>query len=86
MKHRTDEQFWSAYDLLPPDVRRRADDAFQKLKVDPKHPSLHFKKIGRRWAARIDRKHRALALEIDDGYLWYWIGSHDEYERLIKSS
>lgn len=86
MKHRADEDFWSAYDRLPREVRLHADKAFELLKSDPKHPSLHFKKIGHRWSARIDRKHRALALETDDGFLWYWIGSHDEYGRLIRSA
>jgi hypothetical protein len=43
-----------------------------------------FKKIGHRWSARVGRGYRALALEVDDGFLWYWIGSHDDYDRLIK--
>ena len=84
MRHQADEDFWKAYDNLPADVRNRADKAFALLKQDPRHPSLHFKKIGRRWSARIDRNHRALALETEDGFLWYWIGTHADYDRLIK--
>lgn len=84
MRHRADEDFWKAYDALPTDIREQADKSFMLLKQNPGHPSLHFKKIGRRWSARVGRRHRALALEVDDGLLWYWIGSHADYDRLIR--
>jgi hypothetical protein len=85
VKHLADEDFWKAYDALPSQVRRQADKAFELLKLNPKHPSLHFKRIGRRWSARVGRGSRALVLEVDDGFLWYWIGSHEDYERLIRN-
>jgi hypothetical protein len=65
-------------------VRKLADDNFELLKHDPRHPSLHFKKVGNYWSARVGLRHRALAVEIDDGYLWFWIGSHTDYDKLIK--
>ncbi len=83
MRHVANEDFWKAYDALPQNVRDQADKCFELLKQDPKHPSLHFKKIGSRWSARVGRGYRALALEIDEGYLWYWIGSHADYDRII---
>jgi hypothetical protein len=83
MRHIASDDFWKNYDALPAPIRRQADKSFALLKQDPAHPSLHFKKIGRRWSARVGRGYRALALEIDEGFLWYWIGSHDDYERLI---
>ena len=84
MRHRADEDFWKAYDAMPANVRKQADEAFAILKGNPRHPSLHFKKIGRRWSARIGLGYRALALEIDGGFLWYWIGTHADYDRLIR--
>ncbi|WP_318528194.1 hypothetical protein [Mesorhizobium sp. J8] len=54
------------------------------MKANPRHPSLHFKKVGELWSARIDDNYRALALESADGFDWIWIGSHAEYDRLIK--
>ncbi len=84
MRHRTDADFWRLYDSLPNDVRERADKAFALLKQNPRHPSLHFKKVGAKWSARVDRVHRALAIETNDGLLWFWIGSHDEYMREIN--
>jgi hypothetical protein len=83
VRHVANENFWKTYDALPEQVRRQADKSFALLKQNPDHPSLRFKKIGRRWSARVGRGYRALALEVDGGFLWYWIGSHDEYDRLI---
>ena len=53
------------------------------LKGNPRHPSLQFKKLGKFWSARVGLSHRALAIEDGEGFIWVWIGPHDEYERLI---
>jgi hypothetical protein len=42
-----------------------------------------MKKVGRFWSARIGLQHRALAVEIDGGFLWFWIGSHADYDGLV---
>jgi hypothetical protein len=68
---------------LPPDVQKLADRAYERLKKDPHHPSLHFKKIGRFWSARVGGHHRALAVEAADGLVWFWIGTHVDYDRLL---
>jgi hypothetical protein len=64
-------------------VRRLADQCFELLKRNPRHPSLHFKKIGRFWSVRVGLHHRALAVEDGSDLLWFWIGSHAEYDRLV---
>lgn len=84
MRHVASRAFWQAYDALPDQVRTSADRSFALLKSDPRHPSLHFKKVGRFWSARIGIRYRALAVEIDDGFLWFWIGSHADYDALIR--
>jgi hypothetical protein len=61
-----------------------ADKSSALLKQDPHHPSLHFKKIGRFWSVRIGLRYRALAVEADDGLIWFWIGSHADYDTLIQ--
>jgi hypothetical protein len=81
--HFASPKFWAAYELLPEAVRRLADQNFELLKRDPRHPSLQFKKVGRFWSARVGLRYRALATEIDDGYLWFWIGSHADYDKLV---
>jgi hypothetical protein len=83
MNHRTAPRFWRQYNQLPEWVQEQADRKFRLLKKDPRHPSLHFKKVGRYWSARVNRDFRALALDKPDGIYWFWIGPHDEYERLI---
>jgi hypothetical protein len=68
---------------LPPEVRELADQAYARLKQDPRHPSLHLKKVGRFWSARVGAHYRALAVEAPDGLVWFWIGTHADYDRLL---
>ena len=84
MRHVASRAFWQAYDRLPAPVRALADNNFALLKADPHHPSLHLKKVGRYWSVRVGLRYRALAVEIDGGLLWFWIGSHADYDALVK--
>jgi hypothetical protein len=72
------------YAQLPDHIRNLADKNFELLKVDPKHQSLHFKKIGRLWSVRVGLHYRALGLDKGDSVVWFWIGSHSEYDRLLQ--
>ncbi len=82
MIHYAAPSFWRAYHQLPERVRALADKQFQLLKADPQHPSLHFKRVGRFYSARVGAHYRTLAVEAPDGVLWFWIGSHAEYDRI----
>ena len=84
MKHHASPRFWDAYQRLPADVRDVADKNFRLLLQNPEHPSLQFKKLGKIWSARVGIHYRALAAETDDGFVWMWIGSHAEYDKLIR--
>jgi hypothetical protein len=42
------------------------------------------RKVGKFWSARIGVNHRALAVDDGEDFIWVWIGTHDEYERMIK--
>jgi hypothetical protein len=81
--HQTTRRFWKCFDDLPEAVQRTAEKNFELLKTDPSHPSLHFKKVGRFWSVRVGISHRALAVEDGADFIWVWIGTHDEYERMI---
>lgn len=81
--HYTTERFWQLYQSLPKEIQEKADKCFTLLKQNLKHPSLHFKRTGKFWSVRIGLSHRALAMKEDDDFIWVWIGSHDEYERII---
>jgi len=85
VNHRASSRFWSCYSALPADVQVLADRAYGQLKVDPRHPSLHLKRIGRFWSVRVGLKHRALAVEASaEVLLWVWIGTHADYDQLLK--
>ena len=86
MKHFTYPSFWDCYQNLPESIQQLADKNFKLLKEDVKHPSLHLKKISKDlWCVRVGMGYRALAIPNDGGNLaWFWIGTHREYERLIK--
>ena len=83
MKHRANSRFWRCYRGLPKDVRDLADRNYTLLKTDPAHRSLHFKKIGALWSVRVGLHYRALAAEAEDDRVWFWIGSHAEYDKLV---
>ena len=84
MRHFASPAFWQAYEKLPEAVRKLADKNYALLKADPKHPSLHFKKVGRYWSVRIGLRYRALATDIDGDLVWFWIGSHADYDALTR--
>jgi len=84
MRHLASPAFWAAYSALPDAVRDLADKNFELLKQNPQHPSLHFKKVGRFWSARVGSRYRALATESDGDLLWFWIGSHADYDALLR--
>lgn len=64
-------------------MRQLADKNFELLKADSRHPSLHFKRIGRYRCVRVGLHYRALGVEVPDGVLWFWIGTHAEYDALV---
>lgn len=68
---------------MPAEIRAVADKNYALLKDNPQHPSLHFKKVGPLWSARVGEHYRALGYDEQDGVHWFWIGSHAEYDRLI---
>lgn len=84
MTHYASPAFWALYRSLPEEVRNLADRAYARLKEDRRHPSLHFKKVGRFWSARVGLHYRALAVEVPNGLVWFWIGTHADYDNLVK--
>jgi hypothetical protein len=85
VKHFATPEFWRLYHRLPSAVCDLADRSFDLLKADSAHPSLHFKRAGRYWSARVGRNYRVLAVEQPEGLLWFWIGRHAEYDRMLQS-
>ena len=83
MKSSTTRRFREAFASLPEQVQNAARKQYAIWKINPRHPSLQFKKIGSFWSVRVTLDFRALALEEDETYYWFWIGNHADYDRLI---
>ena len=83
MRHYTSPSFWKCYDDLPETIKELADKNYELLKQSPSHPSLHFKKIDNYFSVRVGLKYRALGIEVNEDVLWFWIGSHADYDKLL---
>ncbi|MCF3647874.1 hypothetical protein, partial [Planktothrix agardhii] len=73
------------YRQLPNEIQELADRCYELLKRDSRYPSLHFKKVGPFWSVRIGIHYRALAVEENGEMVWFWIGSHADYDQLLRS-
>ena len=86
MRSRATPRFWAAYRELPSETRDLVQKVYRLFRENPKHPSLHFKKVHDRdpiYSARVTLGYRALGLLEDEDITWFWIGSHAEYDRLL---
>jgi hypothetical protein len=71
---------------LPEEVQHEAKRAYRLFQSNPAHPGLHFKKLegdDHIYSARIGLAYRAMAAMKGNRVVWFWIGSHAEYDRLI---
>lgn len=88
MKSKTSPRFKKCAASLPEDIRKNAKEAFKLFSENPYYPSLHFKRVHSTlpvFSVRISLNYRALGL-LDEGELiWFWIGSHANYGKLLKS-
>ena len=88
MKSFTTESFQEAFSKLPKEIQARARTAYRKFKTNPHQRGLHFKRVHTVepvYSARVTDDYRALGMIDGDEIAWFWIGKHEEYERLLKS-
>ncbi len=88
MKSETTERFRKAMSLLPADIQQRARKTYQLWKENNNHPGLHFKQVHSTeiiYSVRIGLSYRALGVKQNDAIIWFWIGSHEEYNHLIAN-
>jgi len=84
---RLTEDFLACFAKLPDAVKAQARKAFRRWRDDPSHPSLHFKRVHSHepiYSVRIGLGWRALGLLEANTIYWFWIGSHAEYDTLIR--
>lgn len=87
MISRTTEAFRQAFARLPENFQREAREAYLLFRDNPGHPGLRFKRIHstrRIYSVRISLDYRAVGVREGDEIIWFWIGSHAEYERLLS--
>jgi hypothetical protein len=80
-------KFWKSYRELPADVRKRAKEAYLIFQNDPWYPSLYFKRVHSSlpvYSARITKDYRAVGILKDEKIVWFWVGSHSDYNTLLN--
>ena len=87
MKSHTNPSFRKLFAALPADAREQARAAYQLFRSNPRHPSLNFKRVHGSAgfvSARVDRSYRAVGImSRTDEVVWFWIGPHEQYEKLL---
>jgi hypothetical protein len=84
---RTTARFRRLYAALPEHVRHQAREAYRTFRRDTSHPSLRFKPVHQTlpiYSARVGLGYRALAVREREEWVWFWVGAHAEYDRILK--
>jgi len=87
MKSRATDRFWKCYAGLSEVTKKRAKTAYKQFQENPYYPSLHFKQVHSTrpvYSVRISRDFRALGIIQEENVIWFWIGTHSEYNNLLK--
>ena len=87
MKSRTTTQFRKMFSDLPEQVQEQTRKAYRQFKRDPSYPSLRFKRVHPQlpiYSTRINRNYRAVGQLEEDTVIWFWVGSHAEYDMLLN--
>ncbi|MGD1276542.1 MAG: hypothetical protein ABR964_04885 [Tepidisphaeraceae bacterium] len=83
------DDFVVCFRRLPARIKRQARRCYQIWKANPAHPGVDFKRVGVKspiYSVRVGIGWRALGLKQGQTILWFWIGSHAEYDRLLRQS
>ena len=88
MKSVTSSRFRKCLENLPSRIQTKARIAYHLWLENPYHPSLQYKQIhsiSPIYAVRVSLGYRALGILEDDTMVWFWIGSHEDYNSMIKN-
>jgi hypothetical protein len=89
VKSELTEDFIDCFRKVPERVRLTARKNYRLWKKNPYHPSLEFKTVKatkKIHSIRVGLGWRALGVmkEEENTVVWFWIGSHSEYDELLK--
>ncbi len=88
MNSKTTDSFRKAFVNLPKEIKAKAKSKFFLWKDNPNQQSLRFKQIHNSkpiYSIRISIGYRALGVRVDDTIVWFWIGSHSDYDKYLKN-
>lgn len=83
----TTRRFWKLYRELPQTIRQQAREAYRLFQDNPQHPGLQFKRVHpvkTIYSVRINVDYRVLGILDSDEIIWFWIGSHADYDKLLS--
>ncbi len=86
MKSRTSRRFREKLAGLPHTVQRQAQRAYERFEQNPYHASLQFRRVHAVlpiYSARVGMHYRTVGMMSDDEIVWFWIGSHADYDALL---
>jgi len=81
-----DEGFIKCFKKLPERIQNRARQVYQQWKENPFDPRLQFKQVHASkpiYSVRVHIGWRALGLRKNNAVLWFWVGSHEDYNKII---
>jgi len=82
----TTERFRKMFADLPESIQRQARKAYKQFQKNPHHPSLYFKPIRTNrpiYSVRITIDYRAVGIQNKNEMIWFWVGAHKEYDKLL---
>jgi hypothetical protein len=86
MNSRTTRRFRRLFAALPAHIQRQGREAYRLFRENPNHPGLHFKQVHAHpptYSARIGISYRAAAVLDGDTAIWFWIGSHADFDKML---
>lgn len=88
MRSKTTVQFRKRFAALPEEIQEQAREAYHRFQRDPYYKGLRFKRVHSRaplYSARISKGYRAVGQRDGDLIVWFWVGSHADYDKLLKA-
>ncbi|KUJ95331.1 MAG: hypothetical protein XD41_1679 [Desulfonauticus sp. 38_4375] len=83
----TTERFRNLLAQLPKQIQKQAKEAYIQFEKDPYHPGFRFKRVHSKlpiYSVRISKDYRALGIQRDGEIVWFWVGSHSDYDNILK--
>jgi len=87
VKSSVTKAFRKKFERLPTSVQEQATKAYSFWRSNPYHSSLQFKRVSQRQpidSVRVGLEYRAVGLLENDHIYWFWIGTHAEYDELLR--